>query len=300
MRVWVDEKEETILIPLDEKPQMVIVDKGLNVLKTFIHPKTREEYIYQLGHADDVPDRLDALQGLNSFTDDVEVYHAIKWSAFNDRFWAVRAEATKMLASMHREGAEALLCEIYQDKDSRVRTAAIAALAQFKTSHAAGFIERAARSDSSYVVLTTCLRTLAEIDSIRAFNLASECAGLDSYADMVLRASLDVIRRTGGQKAIPFGIRYSSSTSEPAIRTTAVGILGEHGKDEPQAREVVLNLTSDPNPSVRRAAVRVLQRWGTGQYRELLEKRKSVETDDSVLRAIEEALGVPATMETVR
>ena len=289
-RVWVEQQEDGFVIPLDERPSMVIVNKGLNVLMTLTYPKTRSEYRYQLHNAKDVPDRLDALKALEGSDDDFETFQMVKWSAFNDRFWAVRANATRELGAMNREGIKRVLFEICQDNDSRVRNAAVTALGRLKAPSVAAFLDSVARHDSSYVVVTTCLRSLAAMDSSRGFALASACVDQSSYTDMVRRASFEVMRLAGDSRAIPFAIKYAISNARNSTRTLAIGVLRETGKHDEQARETVSALASDPNPSVRSASVRALQHWGAGEFRDLLEKRKVVETDAAVKRAIEEAL----------
>jgi HEAT repeat protein len=263
----------------------------LSVLKTLTQEKTRDENIYQILHAHDVPDRLDALDHLDSYRDDFEVFQALKSTAFNDGFWAVRARATHDLAAMERRGTQELLFEIYQDKSSRVREAAIAGLSHFNTPEAAAFIESAALNDSSYVVLATCLRTMVAVDSTRATMLASRYADTESYSDMIRRTSLDVLRLTRDREAIPVGLKYCSPKYATRTRMSAIALLREAGKQDPGARESVEKLISDPNSSVRTSAVRTLHQWDTAGYRDLLSHRREIEKDEDVRKAIDDALG---------
>ena len=290
-RVWVEDKEETFIIPLDEKPALVIVDKGLNLLKTLIFPKAKSDYVYQLLRATDAPDRLEALENLELYSGDQEVFQAAKWSALNDQFWAVQVAATRLLGTLEAEGKKAMLFEIYQDRDARVREAAITELGKFKGPDVASFIESAALSDSSYVVLATCLRTMPAIDSARAFDLASRFVDMSSYRDMVRRASLNTFRALRCPLAIPLVKEYLGPDYDPFTRTTALGVLREVGKMDTGTRQLIQDLIADPNASVRASAVRTLGHWGGTEFNELLKSRLSLEKSEEVLRIINEVIG---------
>ena len=291
-RVWVSKEEEMFVFPMDEGPDMVIVDKGLNALKTLRHSKTKSEWVDQLENATDVTDRLDALENLESFNEDHSVFHAVKWTAFNDPFWAARARATRILGEMEIERVKELLFELYGDRDSRVRDAAIGSLAQFKVPDVAAFIESAAMNDSSYVVFSTAVRTMVSVDSSRAFGLAAKFLDTESYRDVIRRACLGVFRSLRDERAIPYVAKLSGPNYETSTRTAALGVLKEIGKNDRDGRKLMEDFAADPNAAIRRAAVRALAQWDLAEFRNLLEARQKVEQDKDVLRIIEEVLGL--------
>ena len=62
--IQVSKAEETFTLPADAAPQMVLFDKGDNILKSLEFKKGATELIYQLKNAETVPDRADAAVAL--------------------------------------------------------------------------------------------------------------------------------------------------------------------------------------------------------------------------------------------
>ena len=288
--LFVDESEEHFLIPLEEKPLMVIVDRGLNVLKSLDHKKTRDEYLYQLANAGLAIDRLDACEGLNSFKEDAHVVGALGRAALEDDFWAVRVKAVNTLGDMEIEEGLGVFTQCIADSDSRVRSAAIEALGSYPRPDVATILETIAREDSSYLVITTSIRTLARIDSARGFVLAASHVDTDSYRDMVRSASLNALRRLKDPRAVPIALRFLGPSFETSTRLIAVGILEDTGMADSTAVRTLNRLSGDANVRIRLAAVRALDAWGDVQSREVLLGRRETETDPAIIEAINQAL----------
>ena len=286
----VDEQTEHFLVPLDERPVMVIIDRGLNVLKSLSYNKTRDEYLYQLANAREGIDRLDACEGVTGLKDDEEVLRALGAAALNDPFWAVRVKAVNTLGSFETEEGIDIFTQCLRDPDSRIRSAAVDALGSFPREDVASLLETVARDDSSYLVLSTCIRTLARIDSVRGFMLAAEYASTDSYRDMIRSASLNALRRLKDPRALPIALGTTGPSFETSTRLIALGILEDMGRDDATAVQSVSRLAADPNLRIRHAAVRTLAGWGDDGSRRVLQERRGRETDPQVLETIEEAL----------
>jgi HEAT repeat protein len=176
----------------------------------------------------------------------------------------------------------------YDDEDSRVRSAAITALGKFQSPETASFIERAAGMDSSYVVLSACIRTLVSVDSSRGFELASRCAGMDSYRDMIRIASLNALRRLSDERAVPVAMQYTGPTFETPVRMIAVGILADRGT--PEAQAAMQEFVRDPNTSIRSEAIRALGKWGGSENERVLKECRSAEENPEVRRVLDEVL----------
>jgi aminopeptidase N len=288
--VYVDEGEEHFVIPLEEEPLMVIVDKGLNVLKSLKHEKSRDDYLYQLVHAKEAIDRLDACEGLASIEEENDVIGALSRAAGRDPFWAVRTKAINTLSGFEIEEGVEIFSGALADPDSRVRSAAVEALGSYPLPEVASVIERVSREDSSYLVLTSCIRALVRIDSSRGFALAAHYADMDSYRDMVRSASLNALRRLRDPRAIPIAIRFLGPTFETSVRLIAVGILEDTGKEDSTARATMAILARNANNRVRLAAVRALDAWGDETSKVVLRERREDETDPGIIEALDEAL----------
>lgn len=288
--VWLTKQEEKIEIALPEKPQMVIADKGMKILKSLTFEKSKEEYVYQLLHAEDVFDRIAAAKALKPYPDDESVYSALKHAALNDAFWAVRREATIYLGTMKNPGAKSAMFEIYKDEKSAVRNAAIVALEKFPGDDVASFLKTCLKNDSSYIVQSSCLQSLAEVDSLNAFSIASEYVDKDSHRDILRRGALQVFRTVRAPAALSYASKYVRLGNPGDIRSLALGVLREVGEKDAASRELVISLTGDVNTIIRKGAIRTLGMWGGEDAIAALEKRKDLETEDDVKKSIQSAL----------
>jgi aminopeptidase N len=288
--VWVRRQEETVSIPLSEKPRLVVLDEEQNVLKSLSFERSKDELLYQLEHAEGVVARVEAARLLRARKDDAGVFKCLSKSALHDPFWGVRREATISIGVMDAAGVQDTLLRIYGDRDSHVRHAAIVALERFKTQDVANFVEQAARSDSSYVVLASCIEAMAQLDSTRAFTIARRYVDMESYRDIVRRASLGAMYELRDKRALPFAYRYAQPGNAADTRLQALRLLGEVGADDSTARSRVLLLMNDGSPFVRSDAARVLGEWGGDSAQGPLQKRMEAEKDENVKKVIQEVL----------
>ena len=289
-RVWVNKGEQAFTIGLDDEPLMVIADKGQKVLKSLDFEKPEQELLYQLEHAEDVNDRVDAAKEVRRFKESPAVLNALSRSAQRDRFWGVRREATISLGVMTAESVKETLFAVCKDRNSRVRHAAIVALDRFKDHDVSRFIQEAAASESSYVVLGSCISSLAEVDTANAFDFARRYVDVDSYRDIVRQAALSAMHELRDLRSLPFAIKYAGPGQQPETRALAVKIVSEMGERDSTAKRLLVRLVNDRNALVRTAAVQGLGGWGGDEARVAIEGRKQVEKDAGVLKIIGEVL----------
>ncbi len=288
--VWITNQTEAVEFSLAGKPLMVIVDKGMKLLKAITFEKSMEEYLYQLAHAEDVPDRIVAAREVRRYKEDGNVFSVLVQSALHDSFWGVRMEAAISVGVMKNDGVKEALFEIYRDTKSRVRQAAIVALEQFASDDVAAFIRNAAETDSSYLVLASCITAMESVDSTGAFDFARRYVDMKSYRDIARRAALGVFRNLRDPRAVQYAVTYASPGNAMDIRTLSVGILGEVGVGDPAARLLVERLVQHEDPALRVSAIRALGMWGDEKAKAAIEARKNQEADEDVKKAIDQAL----------
>jgi aminopeptidase N len=290
LMVFIDQSKQKFSFPLPDQPLMVILDKGKNVLATFDWKKTKEEYVFQLNHAGDIVDRIAAAKELRQLNGDAMVVEALRAAALSDGFWAVRNEALVALEGSDNPLVKRTLLEASRDKHSSVRASAFGALSRFASPEVADAVWSAALTDSSYLVLTACIGALAEIDSVRGFDLAAQCVGMESYRDIVRRAALEAFLNLKDSRSIPFALTYSAIAYPPDIRRQSVRLLGEAGKTNLDASARLIELVDDGIPSIRKAAIESLVALRDPKAKDVIEQRRTAEKEETVRRAIEAAL----------
>jgi hypothetical protein len=100
-----------------------------------------------------------------------------------------------------------------------------------------------------------------------------------------------VLRSLRSAEALPSAIRYIQPGYPNDIRSIALGILGQAGEKDSLSRALVFRLAGDFSPTIRNGVVKTLMIWGDEECRTLLARRKELETDPEVLKAIDTALG---------
>jgi len=138
--------------------------------------KSTGELVYQLEH-DDAMGRMWAASELKG----KGAEEALRKSARQDRFWAVRREALQSLdadAGFFRERA--------LDPKPDVRAAAVRRLAAFKDS---AFLAGRFRAEDSYVVQAEALRAIGNCGGRGQLPLLREAAAMRSPHDILKRAA---------------------------------------------------------------------------------------------------------------
>ena len=288
--IWITQQHTEVTTSLSERPVMVIVDRGFKVLKTLTFEKSKTEYLYQLAHAKDIADRIGAAKTLRAYPDQPEVFAGLRASARHDPFWGVRQEATISLGIMKTGDVQEAMVELIHDNNSRVRQAAVVALEHFPKPEVKSLLDSLARRDSSYLVVGSCITAMKEVDSVHAFDMAAQYMAMPSYRDIVRRASLGVLRGLEDPRVLPIARKYAQPGESSDIRRMSVSILGQRGRQDADARAFLVTLVDDGDPSVRSAAIAALGEWGGDSEREVIQKRKWVEEESSVLRVIDDAL----------
>ena len=182
--VWVREREETFSLPSTERPLLVHFDEKELLLKELAFQKSREELLYQLAH-DNAIGRMDAASALKPFAADPQVATALRKSAADDPFWAVRREA------LFPAGGGFLRLRATQDRSSAVRTAALATLGQLHDASLALFFEERFRADDSYLAQAEAVRALGKLGGRTA--LLREAAAMKSPNDVVAAAAREAL-----------------------------------------------------------------------------------------------------------
>ncbi|HMK37966.1 MAG TPA: M1 family aminopeptidase, partial [Bacteroidota bacterium] len=288
--VWVQEKEESFMIPLDGPPLMVIADKGYRLLKEMQFPKSEEENIYQLSRAADVADRITAARSLPEHGDDLPARDALARAALSDGFWGVRASAFTALAEIKNDSLADVFLKGTRDPVSFVRRTAAGHLGAFRGEGIASRLDSVARHDPSCVVASAALRALLSVDTARAFAAARDLLARESYRNILRLSSLSALGVARDPRGITLVLPYTDRRFEAEVRKMAVSVLGSTGRDSAAARERLKDLLSDSDPGVRAASVAAVTEWKDPQFEKLLLEMEFNESAPDVLSALKKAL----------
>jgi aminopeptidase N len=188
--VWVDNREEVFTFACAEEPLLVRFDRGNTLLKEWSFTKSTSELLYQLGY-DDVVGRMWSAGELSGRLDEPGVKQALRQSALEDPFWAVRRSAIRAHSSQGGgTELEELLTICVQDTNSKVRVAAISALGDLhKPELTALFVEQL-KNDDSYLVQAEAVRSIGKSRDGSMREILLSASGMHSPRNVIRSAAL--------------------------------------------------------------------------------------------------------------
>lgn len=187
-KVWITEQEEFFEFHVDEKPLMVRFDEGNYLLKEWTFPKSVEELLYQFEN-DDVIGREWAASRLRNYPNDARVETALLRGSRSDRFWAVRLGAVNALGSVPGRKYTEDLKQITEDDNSRVRTAALQILGDYRLPDLVDFFQEHFARDDSYVAQAEALRSIGKSGNQAQLSFLENAATMSSPRDVIKRAA---------------------------------------------------------------------------------------------------------------
>jgi aminopeptidase N len=191
--VQIKQKEELFEFPANQKPLLVRFDEGNFLLKEWRFPKETGELIYQMKN-DDVIGRMWAASELERFKDDPKAMDSLVNSAKTDRFWAVRRNAVQTLSTFSSDSYIPLFKEKCLDKSSKVRTAALAALANYKRAAFVPFLKERFKQDDSYLAQAEALKALGKCGDKSVVPFLEKASQMTSPRDIIRRAAQQALK----------------------------------------------------------------------------------------------------------
>jgi aminopeptidase N len=241
-KVRVFEKEQSFYFPLAQKPSFISFDRGNHYLKQVTLEYGLAELKSSLFHN---PDPLAKIQAVEAIAKKggLEAVRALETAFQQERFWAIRLELIKGLATIQLDQAYAALIPGLQDDDARVRRATIDAIAKTKTQQSLDLIKPfLKKGDPSYYVEASAAAHIGEL----AHALSS-----DRAPDGVMQLLLNTLEQKAGWNEI--------------IRSGAISGLAKLN-DSDQALNSVISFTqSGVSYALRLAAIRALGSMGKAQ-----------------------------------
>jgi aminopeptidase N len=275
--VTVSKADETFSFPADSEPLLVLFDKGDKILKSVEFHKSDAQWIYQLQHAEDVPDRADAAQALGDMKGNDAVIAALGEAAAHDHFWGVRVQALTALGRIGGAQAEKPVLSGLADPAPWVREVAVEQLSKFSDDPAlASKLTEIANKDSAYRVRAAALLGLGQRKAEGAMATLENAAKTDSPDDVIRRAALRAMGALGNGQAAPQLLEWIEPGKPVRLRTAAIDSLGKIAKKDEAIESRLIALLNDSDFDIRLAAVYALGERGDSAAIEPLENlRKS-------------------------
>jgi len=257
--IEINQASQRFHFPADSSPLMVLFDRGDKILKRVDFKRDPALLIYQLKHAETVPDRADAALALGTLRNDAEAIAALGDAAQHDSFWGVRAEALRALGKVDGADAEKQVFAGLSDQTPWVREIAVRTLGSFKqdTDLTSRLTDLAAH-DPAYRVRAAAFRSLAEVKAPNAFDILAAAVDSDSPDGILRDAALGGFGALGDPRAVPTLLTWSSPGKPLNSREEAVSALGELDKKNPSITQTLVSYLQDSHFDLRITAILAL------------------------------------------
>ncbi len=262
--VRLSRREETFHVPCETRPEAVVVDPQGWLLRTIKMDRPDREAAWVLRHAPHLLARLEAARELKESAGLAGAHEALVDAARSAPAWALRRAACESLERSGPGGAAVLIGVLESDADTRVRTAAAAALASHRTPAAQAALTRALAGAPSYAVRGAAARSLGRFDDPALDRVLEAAASQRSHREEVLGGCLDALAQRHSPRLLALAQRLASARQPYEVRARAIGALGRLAKnavDAGERRRVVADLIEwldEPHYRVRLAASEAL------------------------------------------
>lgn len=187
-KVWIKREEEVFEFSVDEKPLMVRFDEGNFLLKEWAFEKEMDELLYQLKN-DDVVGRMWAASELARFEGNHPAAVELRERILNDSFWAVRRSALDSLNKVEKNMEIDLLKKVCEEKNSKVRAAALRILGDRKETQLAPFFKERFHQEDSYAAQAEALRSLGKCGDKAQISFLENAAKMESPRNVIKKAA---------------------------------------------------------------------------------------------------------------
>lgn len=212
-------------VPLDFQPQWVAFDPDDFIDKTLHFDQPEQALIAEAEKDPAMMSRLWSTQQLASQRDRAEAVAALTQVLNSDSFYGVRAAAAGSLGTIATDTAKSALISALRQPDSRVRVAAVKAMAPFcKEPQVYTALVNALSKDSSYAVQAAAEKALGKSGAPQAFEILRGKIAANPEVH-VLQAALQGLATTHDPRALPILLAKAQPGAPERVRLSALAGL---------------------------------------------------------------------------
>jgi len=251
--IVVSKAEETFTFPSDSVPQMVLFDKGTQVLKSVEFKKDKREWLYQLKNAGELADRADAAVTLGKLKGDEEAAAALGEALQKDKASGVRQVAAEALGDLGGPAAvKQLLSALPNVTEPEVRSTVVRMLGDSpENPEVNAKLEGIAKEDASYRARAAALQAIGKRKSPNAYETLVAAVNGDSPDGILRNAALGGLGTLEDDRGVPLLREWTGAGKESASREAAIRSLARVRKDDHELTSFLAGYLKDPNFRIR-------------------------------------------------
>lgn len=265
----IDDKNTTFYVPLENRPDYVIIDPDGWLLAEIEHKQPTAALLKQARDSERVLARRSAIVQLGSKPPSSEILATLTEALRTDTLSGIRTIAADALAKLGGDDARDSLRLGLLDTDPWVRNSVFYDLGSFEGDATVySWLERVAKSDELDALRGSAIDAASMVDPERAAPMAKAAAAHRSEKYTIEQDAFTALRRTNDAALIPWAMAYTRPGHPTSVRTSAVGLisaLAKYEKDEESRHEYSRELEKyldDRNMNFRRPVMRAIGALG--------------------------------------
>ena len=283
-QISVTSEDQLVSLPLTMKPRYVLPGSNHPYLLTQTVKQEASAWITQLRYASHPISQLNALEALETYTEDPALLIGLQSALRSKPGQEVRAGIVKLISQLPpTEAAQKTLIEAFEDESPIVQQAVLSALAEYEdTSELTIMAMDAAQSSESYIVQAEAVKTLAKIKGPDAYSIIQSALITSSHRDIIRQAALESLffLDISTRDRVAIAREYSSSGQSTETRLAAIGVLKVLASyDNRQSKNLLVELLNDSEFAIREAVLEALLEVGSEDDVEVLTQFEENEND---------------------
>lgn len=258
--IVVSKPTETFTLPSESTPQMVLFDKGTQVLKSVEFKKDKKEWLHQVKNAGELGDRADAAVALGKLKGDEDAVAALGEALRTDKTAGVRIAAAESLGDLgSASAAKQLLTALPTATQPELRSRIVQSLGKFKeNAEVVATVESIAKEDSSYRARAAALKAIGRLKTPNALETLTAAVNGESPDGFLRNAALQALGPLGDEKAVPLLREWAAPGKEISSRQAAIGSLASLQKGNKEITTQIASYLTEPHFQIRIGAIYAL------------------------------------------
>jgi aminopeptidase N len=255
--IVVSKPTETFTLASESAPQMVLFDKGTQVLKSVEFKKDKREWLYQTKNAGELGDRADAAVALGKMKGDEDAVAALGEALQTDKTAGVRMIAAESLGELgSASAAKQLLNALPTATEPDLRVRVVQSLGKFKdNAEVIAKVESIAKDDSLYRARAAALQAIGRLRTPQALQTLTAAVNGESPDGFLRNAALRSFGPLGDDKAVPLLREWAAPGREIPSRQAAISSLASLQKDNKEITSQIASYLTEPHFQIRIAAI---------------------------------------------
>ncbi len=254
--IVVSKDAETFPFPSETAPEMVLFDKGNQILKSVEFKKEMPELVFQLKNASEVGDRADAAMALSKVKNDASAV-ALGEALKSDKAAGVRLTAARALGQMETPAASKELLEaLAVAKEPWIRNQIVQALGSVKgDATVTAKLQEVAKQDVSWRARGAALNSLAKMKAPGAYETLTAAVNAESPDGFLRDAALRGYGLLGDDRAVPTLREWAKPGKDLEARGAAIGSLGHLEKGNKEITAEIVSYLPERHFEIQLAAI---------------------------------------------